>query len=70
MTDVQAVRYLPGDINGDGVVNIKDLASIKKLLVGDLGYDMVAVVNCDMDDDKLINVKDVSKVKARISGAE
>ena len=56
------VVYMPGDVNGDSLVTIRDLGSLKAYLAGD-SDDKYAGVNCEVTGDGLITITDIAKLK-------
>ena len=62
---VSAVR---GDVDGDGIVNIKDISALKSYISGAVSEDEIRVANCDVDPDGIVNMKDISALKALIAG--
>ena len=58
--------YIPGDINGDGVVNNKDLTRLMKYLAGE----DVTVVQAalDVNGDKAVNNKDLTRLMKYLAG--
>ena len=65
-TTIYANWYLPGDVNGDGKVNNKDVNRLLQYLAGD----DVAVVMfaCDVNGDGKINNKDVNRLLQYLAG--
>lgn len=64
---ITIVDYVPGDANGDGVVNGKDVTSIRRYIVG--GYDQTVNTNAiDVNEDGRINGKDVTLIRKYIVG--
>ena len=54
--------YYTGDMNSDGVVNIKDIPLLKRTLAGSYD-DTVAVDNADFNGDGVISVTDIKDLK-------
>ena len=54
-------NILVGDVNGDGLLTIQDLASIKQLLAGADG--VYAVANSDINGDGLLTIADIAAIK-------
>jgi hypothetical protein len=65
-TTIYANWYLPGDVNGDGIVNNKDVTRLLKYLAGD----DVEVVRfaCDINGDGIVNNKDVTRLLKYLAG--
>ena len=59
-TDIEEVVYLPGDVNGDGKLNLSDLPAMKRALTSD---DNVALVNIDVNDDGKYTLTDLAALK-------
>ena len=59
--------HIPGDINGDGSVNAKDLTRLKKGLAGEEGVELFGP---DVTGDGSFNTKDLTRFKKYLSGAE
>lgn len=64
--NVEIIDYIPGDVNNDGIVNLKDVASLQQYLSG-----WQISVNTDAGDtngDGSINLKDVALLQQYLSG--
>ena len=59
---------IPGDLNGDGYVNLKDLLLIKKYVAGKILSEPINVKCADYNGDGVINILDVSAIKKKIAG--
>ena len=65
-TTIYANWYLPGDVNGDGKVNNKDVNRLMSYLAGD---DVAVVLfACDVNGDGKINNKDVNRLLSYLAG--
>ena len=67
LADIFGYEYVVGDVDGDGIVNLKDLAELKSYIsnLKDLSkYDIKAA---DADENKVINLKDISALKTLIA---
>ena len=60
---------MPGDINGDGLVNVKDIVLLKKFLASTVGVEEIVYANSDVDGDGMVNVKDAVALKAMLASA-
>lgn len=64
---ITVVNYIPGDVNGDKVVNGKDVTSVRRHIVG--GYDQtINTAAADVNEDDRINGKDVTLLRKYIVG--
>ena len=63
-----ASTYTPGDINGDGLVNNKDLTRLMKYIAGE----NVEVVEAalDVNGDGTVNNKDLTRLMKYLAGAD
>ena len=52
---------LPGDVDGDGKVTIRDITALIDYLLGD-SADGVSVDNADADEDGKVNITDVTAI--------
>lgn len=59
---------IPSDINGDGTVNVSDLALLKKLLAGLLSEEEAAALNFDIDGNGSVNAADLALLKKVLAG--
>ena len=70
-TYTEPVPVIPpkmGDVNGDGVLTVKDLQQLKKYYAGTVTADDIVEVNSDIDGDGIIGVKDIKALKFLIAG--
>lgn len=59
--------YTPGDVNNDGKINISDIITLRRYIVG--GYDVTVNVNAsDVNADKDINMTDVILIRQYVAG--
>ena len=64
---VTVLDYLPGDVNGDGVVNGKDVTLVRRHNAG--GYNIsINESAADVNADGLINGKDVTLIRRYVAG--
>ena len=65
---------LKGDVNGDGTVDVADIAAIISVMAGDVGADSVSARNADVNGDGTVDVADIASVisimatNARLAG--
>ena len=59
---------IPGDVDGDGSVNVRDIAQMKKYITGAVGDDAVDFALSDLDGDGAVTVRDLSALKKLIAG--
>ncbi|MBR6916705.1 MAG: leucine-rich repeat protein [Clostridia bacterium] len=57
----------PGDVDGDGIVTLKDISALKEYIAGTESLS-INVSNSDVDGDGVITLKDISALKALIAG--
>ncbi len=57
-----------GDVNGDGIVNVADVAQLKKYIAGLLSETESENLNCDVDENSIINVGDLAQLKKMVAG--
>ena len=67
--NVESAAIYQGDVNGDGLINSRDLALIKKIIAGSLTYGINAEKNADVNRDGKINSKDIVLLKKIIAGS-
>ena len=64
---ITALDFTPGDLNGDGKINIKDVVLIRRYIIGD--YDTKINENAsNVDDDGKVNSADVILLRRYIAG--
>ncbi len=63
---VEIIEYLPGDINGDGNVNNKDLSALQRYFAG--WPVEVILPACDTNGDGKMNNKDLSNLQRYLAG--
>lgn len=64
---ITVINYIPGDVNGDGQVNGKDVTLIRRNIVG--GYDLkINKAAADVNEDERINGKDITLIRRFIVG--
>lgn len=65
--NILVIDYTPGDVNGDGVVNTKDVSLIRRWIAGGYGQTIDERAG-DVNNDGKINTKDVSLIRRFIAG--
>jgi len=72
-TDEQAIEKLsaathtPGNVNGDTIVDIKDVIAIRQHIAG--GYDVeILEVEANVNGDIIVDIKDVIAIRQFIAG--
>ena len=64
---ILVIDYLPGDVNGDSVINAKDIVFLRRHIAG--GYDIaINEAAADVNDDGKLNAKDVVLIRRYIAG--
>ncbi len=66
--DKTVTEIVPGDVNGDSVMNVSDLAQLKKLLAGLLSEVEIENLNADIDGNGTVNAGDLALLKKAIAG--
>lgn len=66
LLQLEEASTTPGDVNGDGVVNVLDLVRLQKFLSGD----DVSIVDADFNGDGVINVLDLLRLKKFLAGMD
>ena len=58
----KGIHYIPGDVNGDGEINIADANSVIDVVImgGNSGHTRVPAA--DMNDDGEVNITDVNEI--------
>ena len=59
-----------GDVNGDGVVSVKDLQILKRYVAGSYVSETRNTNAFDVDGDGIVSVRDITKIKRIIASAE
>jgi hypothetical protein len=69
VTTEAAPDFIPGDVDGNGIVDVGDLAILKKAVAGLIGLDDPSVVNPDVDNngDSMPDVVDLALLKKIIA---
>jgi len=64
---VKIIEFIPGDVNEDDEVNVKDIILIRRYIAG--GYDVELVEPAaNVDENEEINVKDIILLRRFIAG--
>ena len=58
----------PGDVDGSGVLNVKDITLLKQYLSSSMSIDDIVDVNSDVDGDDTLGVKDLKALKLLLAG--
>jgi len=58
----------PGDVNGDGKINSKDVTLIKRFISGVAAESDLILGAADVNGDGKTNAQDVTRIKRMISG--
>ena len=66
--EIPEPQYLPGDIDGDGEVNNKDVIRLFRYVSGDLTVYEVVEPALDVNEDGKVNNRDVTTLFLRVSG--
>ena len=65
--NISTKSYLPGDINGDGIVNTKDITTLRRYNVG--GYNLTVIEDAvDVNKDGTVNTKDITTLRRYNAG--
>lgn len=65
--EVTVIDYVPGDLNGDSVVNMADVVNLRRYIVG--GYDLnINLDAADVNNDGSINMADVVLIRRYVVG--
>ena len=59
--DVTVIDYIPGDINGDGIVNMKDVTRLVNYLNDNEAYEVIKKA-LDVNGDGIVSIKDVTRL--------
>ena len=59
--DVTVINYIPGDINGDGIVNMKDVTRLVNYLNDNEEYEVIKKA-LDVNGDGILAIKDVTRL--------
>ncbi|MBE6728957.1 MAG: hypothetical protein E7568_01840 [Ruminococcaceae bacterium] len=66
---VEESTAIPGDVNGNGEVEINDLAVLKLRLVGALADGDAEIVNPDVNENGVVEINDLAQLKLILVGA-
>ena len=69
LTGVSSFALTPGDINGDGKVDVKDLVRLMRVLAGDKNIESDPVMN-DTNGDTKVDTKDLIRLMKYLSGQD
>ena len=65
----QTPHVLPGDVDGDGSVSMKDCSILKKYLAGSGSIEKELLANADVNCDGDVNLEDIKAIKKIIAGS-
>ena len=68
MNDVEIEKAIPGDLTGDGSVDMKDILMLRKCIAGVEGLTEEQLKRADVDGDGTVNMKDVLKLRKTVAG--
>lgn len=57
-----------GDLNSDGLVNMKDIIILKKIVAGFLSPTDVQLINGDLNGDGYLNMRDIKLLRKKVAG--
>ena len=60
--------YIPGDVTGDGTVNVADISKIAAHIKGKKQINSTRFMSADVNGDGSVNVSDLSKIAAHVKG--
>ncbi|MBR0303023.1 MAG: dockerin type I repeat-containing protein, partial [Clostridia bacterium] len=66
--EIPVLDPLPGDVNGDGKTNSKDLSMMKRIISGAVSEGFV-IANTDVDGNGRYNSRDLASIKRIVAGA-
>ncbi len=64
---VRVIDYIPGDVNGDEVINTKDVRALRRYIAGGYG-EVINVSAADVNSDGSLNTKDVRALRRYLAG--
>ena len=64
------VPAVPGDIDGDGALTMKDLLTLRAMIAGTAPFDDETAARADINGDGTVNMKDVLALRKLLAGAE
>ncbi len=67
--EIPVLPPMNGDVNGDGVVNMKDLQMLKKFIAATATVDEIVYGNSDIDGDGTVGIKDIGALKSMLAGS-
>ena len=56
-------QIVVGDVNGDGLITIRDLSDMKRLIAGAGDESEFVLANCDINGDGLLTIQDIAELK-------
>ncbi len=67
---MKELKFIPGDANRDGSVNMKDVLLLRRLVAGAVADSEVDILAADVDGNGSINMQDILKLRRIVAGAE
>ena len=65
---VEVYSYLLGDVNRDGVVDIKDVTVLRRYLAGMVAAEEIDLLAADCNCDGVVDIKDVTILRRFLAG--
>ena len=66
--DVTVAHFSNGDVNDDGVINMKDLGALRKYFAGGYDADKFVMEAADVNGDGVVNMKDLGILRRYLAG--
>ena len=65
---VTVAQFTYGDVNDDGVINMKDLGALRKYFAGGYDADKIVMEAADVNGDGVVNMKDLGILRRYLAG--
>lgn len=65
---VTVAQFTYGDVNDDGVINMKDLGALRKYFAGGYDADKFVMEAADVNGDGVVNMKDLGILRRYLAG--